>query len=255
MIVGVIGVGVVGGTLVKWFQEHTKHELRLYDPAKGYLDFLEDCEAIFVSIPVPDSYTGQDQTELEKAVQHAKKYTKNVFIRSTVLPKTNDRLKTIAMPEFLTEKRAYQDMCEYPILCGQTDLEFIQRIFPQKEIIMMSNLECELAKFSHNCFGAFKVTYFNMIYNLCKELGADYEKVRKGFSITGFIEKQHTNIAPDGNFGYGGKCFPTNMRAMIGFLGQKFMKGELLFFRIVDQLNQKYRFNRFDDILDYTQYD
>ena len=246
MIVGIVGVGAVGGTLAKWFEENTSHEVRLYDPPKGHLDFLNDCEAIFISVPVPDSENGQDQEILEKSVKLALQYTNKVFIRSTVLPNTNDRLGTISMPEFLTEKTAYQDMSQYPILCGGKNKyefnelnEFLGRIFPNKQIILMSNVEAELAKLAHNCFGAFKVTFFNMIYQIAKENGANYENVRKGFSITGFIEKQHTNIAPDGNFGYGGKCFPTNVKAMIGWLGLK--KAEQLFFRVVDQLNNKYR--------------
>lgn len=258
MIVGIIGVGAVGGTLAKWFEENTSHEVKLYDPPKGHLDFLEDCEAIFVSVPVPDHPdAGQDQTLLKESVKLALHYTDKVFIRSTVLPNTNDNLGTISMPEFLTEKTAFQDMSQYPILCGGSNIgglnEFLQRIFPNKQIIMMSNVEAEFAKMAHNCFGAFKVTYFNMIYALCKEHGANYENVRKGFSITGFIEKQHTNVAPDGNFGYGGKCFPTNVKAMIGWLS--FDKPEQLFFRCVDALNNKFRFKQSNDILDKTQYD
>src|SRR3990167_8693371 len=119
-IVGIVGVGVVGGTLAKWFKEHTDHDVRLDDPQKGHLDFLEDCEAIFISVPVPASPNGQDFKILEEAVSLAKKHTDKVFIRSTVLPGTNDRLGTISMPEFLTERQAYSDITKYPILCGST---------------------------------------------------------------------------------------------------------------------------------------
>ena len=127
MLIGLIGVGVVGSTLAKWFQEHTDHELRLYDPEKGHLDFLNGCEAIFVSVPVPHNESGQDQSILKKCVSKAQEYTDKVFIRSTVLPNTNDSLGTIAMPEFLTERMAYEDMCKYPVLCGEVDKEFIER--------------------------------------------------------------------------------------------------------------------------------
>lgn len=238
-IVGIVGHGVVGSTLSKWFFENTDHDVRIYDPPKGHLDFLDGCEAIFISVPVPDNEAGQDQSILKECVITAKRYAKNVFVRSTVLPSTNDNLGTISMPEFLTARSAFEDMSKYPILCGnKADINLITKLFPKKEIIMMSNTECELAKLAHNCFGAMKVTYMNIIYHVAQQLGADYEMIKQGYSITGFIEPQHTNIAQDGQYGYGGTCFPTNIKAMIGFLGQE----EKTFFSLIDKLNAKYRY-------------
>jgi hypothetical protein len=142
MIIGIIGYGCVGGTLGKWFKEHTNHELRIYDPYKGYKDSLIGCEAIFISVPVPSSQSGQDQTILKQSVHYAKQFTDNVFIRSTVLPGTNDSLGTISMPEFLTERRAYEDMCKYPILSGRCDKGLLERIFPNKQVILTSSITC-----------------------------------------------------------------------------------------------------------------
>lgn len=240
MILGICGVGCVGGTLHKWFSEHTDHEVRLYDPPKGHKDFLEDCEAIFISVPVPANTTGQDLSILKESTELAKKYTQNVFIRSTVLPGTNDSLGTISMPEFLTERRAYSDMTKYPILCGTADMTLLERIFPNKQIIMMSNTEAELAKYTHNCFGAMKVTYFNTINKLCEKYSIDYDKVLKGAMITGFIEPQHTRIAQDGLGGYGGKCFPDNINSMIGLLNDSEML-EVNFFEQIRATNHLYR--------------
>ncbi len=69
-----------------------------------------DCDAIFVSVPVLSCANGQDQGVLNDMVRLAKSHTGVVFIRSTVLPGTADKLGCIAMPEFLTERRAQQDM-------------------------------------------------------------------------------------------------------------------------------------------------
>lgn len=241
MTIGIVGCGTVGGTLHKWFTEHTDHEIRLYDPPKGHKDFLEDCEAIFISVPVPANTTGQDLTILKESVELAKKYTPNVFIRSTVLPKTNDELGTISMPEFLTERRAYSDMNKYPILTGTCDPELLERIFPNKQIIMMSNVEAELAKYTHNCFGAMKVTYFNIINQLCEKYSIDYDKVLRGATITGFIEPQHTKIALDGKLGYGGTCFGPNMASFREHLFNQYMDDEGSFFSKIEDLNTKYR--------------
>lgn len=239
--VGIVGNGVVGGTLAKWFSENTDHEVRIYDPPKGHLDFLTDCEAIFISVQVPSNETGQDLTLLKESVELAKKYTKNVFIRSTVLPKTNDELGTISMPEFLTERRAYSDMTKYPILSGKCDPELLERIFPNKQIIMMSNTEAELSKYAHNCFGAMKVTYFNIINKLCEEYQIDYDKVLRGAMITGFIEQQHTKIAQDGLKGYGGKCFGPNIESIKNMLFDSGLSMEADFFEKIHNINDVYR--------------
>jgi UDP-glucose 6-dehydrogenase len=103
---------------------------------------------------------------------------------------------------------------------------------------MMSNVEAEWAKLSHNCFGAMKVLYWNIIYKLSQESGADYDKILKGAMITGFIEPQHTKIALDGMLGYGGSCFPGNIKAMQGFLNPSL---ESDFFGLINSLNEDYR--------------
>lgn len=245
MRVGIIGCGVVGGTLAKWFNKKTAHDIRRVDPALGFNDPLDGCEAIFVSVPVPAAARGQDTANLESAVALAKSYTENVFIRSTVLPGTNDRLGTIAMPEFLTERRALEDFEELPILLGplKTDLA-IEKIFPNKKIYFMPNVDAELSKFTHNCFGAFKVTYFNIIEELSRKLGADYQNVLIGSGLTGFIERTHTMVpGPDGLRGYGGKCFPENVDAMRRFLqdGRLSMLGAQSFFETMKALNELHR--------------
>jgi UDPglucose 6-dehydrogenase len=216
----------------------------MFDPPKNLLGDLEGCEFIFVSVPVPASGDGQDTTALESAAAHAKKFSDNVFIRSTVLPGTNDRLGTTAMPEFLTERRAYEDFDKLPILVGRHACE-LKKVFPDKTILTVSNVEAELAKFTHNCFGAMKVTYFNIINELCGKMNADYNRVVEASLITGFIEPTHTLVpGPDGRRGYGGKCFPENIDAMRRFLLNEDLKlyhGHI-FFRTIDEVNERMRY-------------
>jgi UDPglucose 6-dehydrogenase len=173
----------------------------------------------------------------------ARQFTDKIFIRSTVLPGTNDRLRTISMPEFLTERKAYMDMCSLPILLGKVEPAFAKEIFPNKQIFFMSNAEAELAKFVHNCFGAMKVTYFNAIAELCERLDLDFRNVKTGSSLTGYIEPMHTTVpGPDGLYGYGGKCFPENVRAIAGWLHSlEGFQQEHDFFDLIESLNHKYR--------------
>lgn len=218
MKIGLIGVGTVGGTLKKYLEEHTQHEVKCFDPGKQMNDSLEGCDAIFISVPVPPSSRGQDHTHLREAVKMAKKHTKEVYIRSTVLPGTNDLYGTIACPEFLTERRAYEDMTKLPIIVGKKS-RMAKQIFTDKLIYYAENKECELAKFAHNCFGAMKVTYFNLIERICAVHGLDYNDVRNLSFITGFIEPDHTDVpGHDKQYGFGGHCFPENVKAFKAFL-------------------------------------
>jgi UDPglucose 6-dehydrogenase len=62
------------------------------------------------------------------------------------------------------------------------------------------------------------VTFFNGIYELAKKNHCDYENIKSGFLLSGYINEKHTFVpGPDGKFGYGGKCFPkdTNIFARI----------------------------------------
>lgn len=241
MVVGLIGVGIVGGTLKGWFEKHTKHDIRCLDPNKNLNDSLEDCEAIFISVPVEAMGNGQDLRILESCINLAKQHTQFVFVRSSVLPGTSDHFGCIAMPEFLTERTAAEDMERLPILVGKCDQRLLDCLFPGKEKIILENTEAELAKYAHNCFGAIKVTYFNVINEICERLGADFDSVKKGMHLTGFVEKQHTMVpGPDGYYGYGGKCFPTNMDAMTRFLGSHYLGGVELF-KTVIELNNRFR--------------
>lgn len=245
MRIGLIGVGVVGGVLKKYFEEKTNHELRLKDPAKGYDDSFDGVEAVFIAVPVPHDSRGQNLNILKEAVEFAKNYTQKIFIRSTVLPGTNDNFGTIAMPEFLTERRAYEDMCKLPIVVGQAHRNNnVEDIFPDHDIVYVSNKEAELAKFTHNLFGAVKVTYFNMIYKMAKKLNADFDMVKMVAGITGYVGKEHTMVpGPDGHFGYGGKCFPENMAAFTShILRDSELDNEWRFLYQVVLLNNLYRF-------------
>ena len=242
MRIGIIGLGTVGGTLLRWFRKNTSHQISCFDPAKNLNDDLRFTDAIFICVPVPPADNGQDLSIVIQSVNLAKRYTENVFIKSTVLPGTNDALKCVSCPEFLTARRPDEDMEKYPILVGEAHVAYVELIFPKKKIISMKNTEAEMAKLAHNCFGAMKVTYFNMINSICQLTGAEYNKVLEGAMITGFIESEHTSVpGHDGRLGYGGTCFPANVESMKQFMHFVGMSKEHDFFKIIQNMNRSYR--------------
>jgi UDPglucose 6-dehydrogenase len=237
MKIGLIGVGIVGGALKRWFEDHTKHELFIYDPGKGHTQDLSEVEATFISVPVPTLPSRrQDLSILAEAISRCPA-SKPIFIRSTVLPGTcdyfaRDGRAVYHLPEFLTERTADKDMSILPIVCGGGPYDhyaMLLAVFPGKKIVCMSNVEAELTKYAHNCYGAYKVSYFNLIRAAADRLGASYTRVLEGAGITGFINAPHTQVpGPDGKPGYGGHCLPKDLAAFLGFLTDNGLSGSEL---------------------------
>ena len=216
--VGIIGCGVIGGALKKWLEDNTDHQVFVSDPFKGYNDDLSGCDIFFIQIHVPTEADGTQNLDAFRQII-SKLPDKPIFIRTTILPGTSDKLSkelnhhVYFMPEFLTERTSVNDFKIQPMVFT-TVPELLKEIFPGKDYIQMSSLEAEITKYAHNVFGALKVTYFNAIYDYCQKLGADFYKVHTGCLLSGYINDTHTNVpGPDGKFGYGGKCFPKDVDA------------------------------------------
>lgn len=224
MKIGFIGLGMVGQTTADWFSENTDHDLFFYDPPKEINGFYLGLEldAVFISVPVDTNSDGtQDLSIAFQAVETARFYTENIFMRSTVLPGSCQQLslmtgaKVWAMPEFLTERTAADDFAVLDIITGCPDHELLDEIFiGKKNYIQVSNREAELGKYAHNVFAAMKVHFFNKIYDYCEASDMDYRNVKKVFLESGFINRIHTQVpGPDGQLGFGGKCLPKDLLA------------------------------------------
>ena len=241
--VGIIGYGVIGSTFAQWLKEHTSCQIAISDPPKGIHDDLTGSSIFFIGIHIPTEADGtQDLTLLKSIIQGLPKGP--VVIRTTMLPGTCDSLtqelgrEVLFMPEFLTERTAYTDFCNQDVvITGARDI--LDVIFETKKRIYMNNMEAEITKYAHNVFGAVAVTYFNGVYELCQKTGSDYEKVREGFLLSGYITPTYTRVpGPDGKTGYGGKCFPKDVNAFAAY-NKDAPFGQLL--KTVAEENEYYR--------------
>ena len=218
--VGIIGCGFVGGALKTWIEENNAEACEVYvsDPPKGYNDDLSKIDIAFLQIHVPTEDNGtQDLTLMKELIKKLPDVP--VFVRTTILPGTSDMLtretghQVCFMPEFLTERTHIEDFRKQPMVFTGS-LELLTRIFKGKQFTTMTPLEAEITKYAHNVFGAYKVTYFNAVYDYCKRMGADWARVHAGMLLSGYINDVHTFVpGPDGRFGYGGKCFPKDVNA------------------------------------------
>lgn len=234
MRIGIIGNGVVGGTLRQWLLKNTYHTVVVYDPPQGHAEPIGKCDAAFIAVPVPTKSFKQDLSALKEAIRVAQ-YSDRIFVRSSVLPGTCDELSLdfgvmiCAMPEFLTERTRDEDMIKQDLLIGvpkrYTDRfdeveKALKQIFVgRKHCHFGLAAEAEFAKYAHNCFGAVKVTYYNALYDLAKKHKLDWDRVRKFTLASGYINDVHTQVpGPDGKTGFGGKCFPKDLAAFIGWV-------------------------------------
>lgn len=242
--IGIVGCGVIGGVMKQWIETHNPNcEFLVSDPPKGYNDDLSTADVIFVSIHIPTEEDNTQNLGLLRTILSSLP-NKPIFIRTTLLPGTCDSLskefgkEIFFMPEFLTERTAYEDFCNQPMVyTGYEDL--LSKIFVDKKYITMTNLEAEITKYTHNVFGAVKVTYFNCINELCRKLCCDYSKVREGTLLSGYVNAPHTMVpGPDGKLGYGGKCFPKDVNAFMNYTSNESLS-ELL--EVVQKINNELR--------------
>ena len=72
-----------------------------------------------------------------------------------------------------------------------------------------------MVKYYNNCFYALKVAYVNQIYDLCQKLGINYDMVKECAKQELMMGTNHFEVFHKGYRGYGGKCLPKDVRALI----------------------------------------
>lgn len=251
--IGVIGCGVVGGALVNYLTNNGwDGQIKRNDPRLQLHDDVSDCDVAFICVPAETKQMQVDLTNVHNAIEKCKGVPL-IVLRTTVTPGTCDMLTKqygkpiVFMPEFLTERTAWADMGEMDLIVGFPELKNpivhqqikLEGIFKHKLFDYMTAKEAEMAKYAHNVFGAAKVTFFNGIRELCEIEKISYEEVRRGFLNSGYINAMHTMVpGPDGQFGFGGKCFPKDLEAFIGYVKSNPLH---LFLKDIFCLNRFYR--------------
>lgn len=226
-----MGVGWVGGALARYFDQAGLEPIR-FDPPKGLgtVADLARADILFICVPSPYDETkgGFDLSYLVEAIA-AIPGEKTVVIKSTVLPGTTAAMqqkfpqhKFLFNPEFLREKFADSDMA-HPNrqLLGVTEqstgaaLE-VMALLPKAPFSkVLAAAEAETVKYFGNCFLAMKVVFANQMFDVCQKLGLDYDAVRGAASADPRIGASHLMVTSDGYRGYGGSCFPKDVRAFI----------------------------------------
>jgi nucleotide sugar dehydrogenase len=240
MKIGIIGNGFVGSAIIHGFILHVD-DIMIYDKddkrsTHSMKELVNNTEVIFICVPTPMFESGEcDLSIVESVTKELSQYEfigkKVVVIKSTVVPGTTESLAEkypdmnfVFNPEFLTERKARLDFINTSrIVLGSNKslankvVEDLYRLrFPYTKIIKTDFSTAQLIKYMCNCFFATKVSFMNEMYQVCEAINGDWDKALEGFITDGRIGNSHIDVpGHDGDLGFGGKCFPKDLNAMI----------------------------------------
>lgn len=207
---------------------------------------VQSATVCFIAVPTPSKQDGScDLSYVETAARQIASSMNSYLVivnKSTVPVGSADRVRTvvrevlkkrgldlsfdvISNPEFLKEGAAVQD-CLKPdrIVIGSDNpkaTELLKEIYAPfsistNRILLMDIRSAEMTKYAANAMLAARISFMNEIADICKRVGANVNEVRQGIGSDSRIG--HSFLYPGA--GYGGSCFPKDVRALISIAKQ-----------------------------------
>lgn len=200
----------------------------------SYAEALRDAEFAFIAVGTPSGVDGE--ADLQYVRQAAESIAQNmttpliIVNKSTVPVGTGDwvaeivrgkqpqpiAFSVVSCPEFLREGSALSDfMNPARTVLGSLDPDAAHRVadlhLPLRAPIVVVDLRtAEMIKYASNAFLATKISFINEIANICEALGADVKEVATGMGYDPRIGRSFL----DAGLGYGGSCFPKDVKAL-----------------------------------------
>ena len=162
-------------------------------------------------------------------------------VRAEIEKRTKHPVHVCSNPEFLKEGAAVDDFMKPDRVVVGVDSEYARKVLSEvyapfvrsgNPIIFMDVASAEITKYAANAMLATRISFMNMIANLCAEVGANVDMVRKGIGTDSRIG----NAFLFAGCGYGGSCFPKDVKALIQTLGQNGVDAGIL--ESVERLNE-----------------
>ncbi|MCL5257320.1 MAG: UDP-glucose/GDP-mannose dehydrogenase family protein [Chloroflexi bacterium] len=200
----------------------------------SYDEGVENAEFVFLAVGTPsDSDGSADMRQVEAAAQGVGKCLRQdavIINKSTVPIGTGDqvarilrehapsglRFEVVSNPEFLREGSAVLDFMEPDrIIIGSDDGESARRVAELYHAlgarIMITSLRtAEMIKYASNAILASRISFINEIAQTCEKLGADVKVVAEGMGL----DKRIGNLFLNAGIGFGGSCFPKDVKAL-----------------------------------------
>lgn len=212
---------------------------------------------IFIAVGTPQGPDGNANLDYVRAtakgIARAMDSFRVIVTKSTVPVGTADRIKqwigeetkqpfaVVSNPEFLKEGAAVDDFMKPDrVVLGGDHVEALEAVKVLYEpfvrtgnpILIMDSRSAEMSKYASNAMLATKISFINEVARLCEQMNADIGEVRRAISLDRRIGPHF--IFPGA--GYGGSCFPKDIRAMIGMGGQD---SDMVLLRAVEAVNER----------------
>ena len=214
----------------------------------SYKDGLKGTEFVFIGVGTPSGVDGE--ADLRYVASAARSIAENmsnslvIINKSTVPVGTGDWVadivrrhqieaipfSVVSCPEFLREGSAISDCLQpHRTILGSLDREAAEKVaqlhLPLRAPIMITDLRtAEMIKYASNAFLATKISFINEIANICEALGADVKEVAVGMGY----DKRIGPFFLDAGLGYGGSCFPKDVKALAYMAAEKGRHPQLL---------------------------
>ena len=219
---------------------------------------VRNAQIIFIAVGTP---TGQDGSadlryvlEVARQIGKAMNGYKVIVDKSTVPVGTTEKVRdvvrketshpfsVVSNPEFLKQGAAIEDFMKPDrVVIGADDQragEIMKELYAPftrtgAPIMMMDCASAELCKYAANAMLATRISFMNEIANVCEAVGADVDAVRRAVA-------SDRRIGPAFLFpgvGYGGSCFPKDVKAIIKFAAAKNYTFEML--HAVENVNER----------------
>lgn len=244
----IVGYGVVGKAYHKVFPEAI-----IYDPyqPEGKDTTKEDvnnCDVAIVAVFTPYNPDGTlDMSIVEEVVGWIE--CDLIIIKSALHPGTVDKLvedtkKRIAVSvEYIGEGNYFLPSHKYPdtknprkhqllVVGGVEDVAeeacdiLWERLSPDIRIHMTTALEAEIVKLAENTYGALKVTWGNVLRDVCDKYGVSFIRVHQAWSEDGRVDPMHTRSVAHKR-GWKSKCYDKDVVAFAKISGSSMLNGML----------------------------
>ena len=172
-------------------------------------------------------------------------------LRKILAETTSHPFDVVSNPEFMKEGAAIEDFLKPDRVVIGTSSEKAGEIMKDlyspfvrggAPILVMDNASAEMTKYAANSLLAVKISFINEIANLCERVGADVSAVRQGI---GTDRRLGMHFLYPG-LGYGGSCFPKDVRAIIHTATEAGLEFPLL--RSVDEINNRQKLRLFEKL-------
>lgn len=207
----------------------------------SYADAIPGAEYAIIAVSTPEGEGGEaDLTYVEAAASSIADHMTGPLVvvnKSTVPPLTGDMVsavlqkrnqkhqaQVVSNPEFLREGSAIQDfMHPDRVVVGGHDREAAEKVAKLYEsleapIVVTPNIyTAEMVKYASNAFLAARISFINEIARICERVDADAKLVAEGMGL----DKRIGSYYLDAGIGWGGSCFPKDVKALTA-LAQRF---------------------------------